>query len=106
DSSIVNNGDLTLGGGATAVYIFIARSSLTMGNGSRVIFSNDGTKASNVFWLVGSSASIGQGAIFKGTIVANNDINFGSGATVSGRALTETGAINLVNNTITLPVNS
>src|SRR4029077_5618099 len=68
-SSLANSGDLTLDaqGNPSAVFIFQISSTLTTGSGSHVVLAN-GAKACNVFWQVGSSATLGTNSVFKGTI--------------------------------------
>ena len=89
-------------GDANAVFIFQIGSTLTTGPGAQVILSG-GAKASNVFWQVGSSATLDTTTIFKGTILAQASITMNAGATLEGRALTQTGAVSLSSNTITIP---
>jgi type VI secretion system secreted protein VgrG len=62
-----------------------------------------GAKAANVFWQVGSSATLGTGSVFKGNILALASITVTTGAVVEGRLLARTGAVTLDTNTITLP---
>ncbi|HEY5038013.1 MAG TPA: ice-binding family protein, partial [bacterium] len=85
---LISTGDLTLDaqGNPNAVFIFQAGSGLTVATSRKVILIG-GAKASNIFWQVGSSATINAGADFKGTILALTDINFFTGATFSGQAL-------------------
>jgi hypothetical protein len=106
-SSLLLTGDLTLDGrgDTNAVWIFQAGSTLTTMSGSRVILIN-GAKASNVFWVVGSSATLGTYSIFKGTIMAYASITIATGATVDGRALARTAAVTLDTNTVTVQTSS
>jgi hypothetical protein len=97
-------GNVTLDGqnNANSVFIFQAASTLTTSVFSSVTLIN-GADACNVFWLVGSSASIDTSSIFNGTILAQASISLGTGATVNGRVLARTGAVTLLSNTITKP---
>ena len=62
-----------------------------------------GAKASNVFWQVGSSATLGTTSVFKGTIMANQSITLNTGATLNGRALARIGAVALAGNAVVMP---
>jgi hypothetical protein len=97
-------GTLTLDaqGDANGVFIFQIASSLDTASGSKVILSGS-AKASNVFWQVGSSATLGTTTAFKGTIMANQSISLANGATLQGRALASIGAVTMDDNAITLP---
>ncbi|MEI6125442.1 MAG: ice-binding family protein [Pseudomonadota bacterium] len=91
-------GDLTLYGNDTDVWIFNAASTLTTAAGapglpgSRVILTG-GAKACNVYWKVGSSATIGTYAMFSGNILAQASITVNTGATMDGAAWARTGAV-------------
>jgi len=100
----ISSGDLTLDaqGDANAVFIFQIGSTLITTVGRQVILSG-GAQAANVFWQVGSSATIGGSSVFKGTIMANQSITMDTGATLNGRALARNGAVALDANTITIP---
>ncbi len=102
-SGIGVTGDLTLDGGGdpNAVFVFQAGSTLiTAGN---VILIN-GATARNVYWQVGTSATLGTASQWQGNILANISITLVDGATLIGRALARTGAVTLgTTNTITLP---
>jgi hypothetical protein len=64
----------------------------------------NGADAKNVYWQVGSSATLGTGSAMKGNILALSSITFNANATLLGRALARNGALALgSNNTITLP---
>jgi Ice-binding-like len=103
-SSIGLTGALTLNGGGDpqAVFVFQAGSTLTTASASTVTLVN-GAQACNVFWQVGSSATLGTGSQFRGSILALTDITVTTGATVEGRVLARNGAVTLDTNTITRP---
>ncbi len=103
-SSMGLTGAVTLDGGGNpnAVFIFQAGSTLTTGSASRVNLIGK-AQPCNVFWQVGSSATIGTTTHFVGTILAKASISFNNGATLEGRALARTGAVTLIHNTITVP---
>jgi hypothetical protein len=100
----ISSGDLTLdaGGDADAVFIFQMASTLTTTSGRAVILSG-GARASNVFWQVGSSATLGTTSAFKGTIMANQSITLNTGAKLNGRALARIGAVTMAGNTVVIP---
>lgn len=95
-------GTLTLDaeGDSSAVFIFQAASTLITAPGSSVALIN-GASACNVFWQVGSSATLDTTTSFKGTIMALTSIALKTGATLEGRALARNGAVTLDTNVIT-----
>jgi hypothetical protein len=101
-SSLGLSGDLTLDahGDPNAVFVFQAGATLTAGSASRVLLIG-GAQPCNVFWQVGSSATIGTGSAFAGNILALTSISLTTGATLNGRALARNGAVTLDTNTIT-----
>jgi hypothetical protein len=103
-SSIGLSGALTLNGegNPNAVFVFQAGSSLTTGSGSHIVLIN-GAQACNVFWKVGSSATLGTGSSFLGTVIALTSITVTTGVTIDGRALARNGAVTLDTDTITTP---
>jgi len=100
----ISSGDLTLDalGDANAVWIFQMGTTLVTTVGRQVILSG-GAQAANVFWQVGSSATIGGGSVFKGNILAYTSIAMNTGATLQGRALARNGEVSLDSSTITIP---
>ena len=98
------DGVLTLDGmgNPDAVWVFQMGSSLTTGSGSVVNLIN-GAQAGNVFWQVGSSATLGTNSEFSGTILALTSITLTTGANVDGRTLARNGTVTLDGNTITIP---
>jgi hypothetical protein len=100
-SLAISSGDLTFdaNGNADAVFIIQIASTLTTTSGRKVILSG-GAKASNIFWQVGTSATLGTTSVFKGTIMAMQSITFNTGATLDGKALARTGGITMAGNTI------
>jgi Ice-binding-like len=101
-SSIGLTGPLTLNaqGNPDAVFIFQVGSGLTTATDSSVRLLN-GAQACNVYWQVGSSATLGTRTAFKGTIMALTSISLNNGVVVDGRLLARNGAVTLINDTIT-----
>jgi hypothetical protein len=101
-SSLALSGDVTLDaqGDSAAVFIFQISSTLTTGSGSHVVLAN-GAKACNVFWQVGSSATLGTNSVFKGNILALTSITITTGVNLQGRALARNGAVTLDTDVVT-----
>jgi hypothetical protein len=101
-SSLAISGDVTLDaqGNPAAVFIFQISSTLTTGSGSHVVLAN-GATACNVFWQVGSSATLGTNSVFKGNILALTSITITTGVNLEGRALARNGAVTLDTDVIT-----
>jgi serine protease AprX len=101
-SSLGLTGALTLDaqGDPNAVFVFQAGSTLTTAAASQVKLVN-GAQACNVFWKVGSSATLGTGSVLAGSILALTSISVSDGVTMHGRALARNGAVTLINDTIT-----
>jgi len=95
-------GTLTLNaqGNPDAVFIFKMASTLITASASQVSLIN-GAQPCNLFWQVGSSATLGTSSAFAGNILALESISLNSGVTVSGRLLARNGAVTLINDTIT-----
>jgi len=98
----LSSGSVTLNaeGNPNAVFIFQVGEALTTASNTTVSLVNE-ARACNVFWQIGSSATLGTGTHFVGTIMAKASITANSAATIEGRLLAETGAVTLENNTIT-----
>lgn len=101
-SSAQVTGTLTLDaqGNADAVFIFKMVSTLTTASNSSVSVINGGT-ACNVFWQVGSSATIGTTTQFAGNILALTSIALQNGASLSGRAMARNGEVTMDTNNVT-----
>ncbi len=95
-SLAISSGNLTLDaqGNANGVWIFQIASTLTTTPGRQVILAN-GANAANIFWQVGSSATIGTTSVFEGNILAAESITMATGSTLSGRALAIGGAVSI-----------
>ena len=90
-------------GNRNALFIFQIGSTLTTASNSSVTLIN-GASAGNVFWLVGSSATLGTNTAFQGTIIAYSSVGLNTGASiVTGRAMALNGAVTLDSNVITVP---
>jgi hypothetical protein len=99
-SSAQLTGTLTLNG--TGDFVFQIGSTLTTADSSTVVLIN-GAQAGNVFWQVGTSATLGTDTSFNGSILADQSITFDTGANMSGSAVALNGAVTLSDNTITIP---
>ncbi len=102
-SSASNTGLLRLdaGGDTNAVWLFRTASTLITGSGSSVVPINGG-QACNVFWQVGSSATLGTATAMVGNILALSSITLNTGTSLSGRALAQTGAVTLDTNSVSV----
>ena len=97
---LVLDGEAAPGETSDSVWVFQAASDLTIGSGATVALTN-GASACNVFWQVTSSAAIGTGATFVGTVLASTAVTVANGATVNGRLFARTANVTLDNNVIT-----
>jgi cell division septation protein DedD len=95
-------GALTLDAGndPNAIFVFQAGSTLITASTSSVVGLH-GLNPCNVFWQVGSSATLGTGSHLVGSVLAQTSITATTGATIEGRLLARTGAVTLDTNTIT-----
>lgn len=99
DTSAALTGTLTLSGPGD--FVFKIGSTLTTASNSFVLASN----GANVYWQVGSSATLGTNTAFKGSILALTSITLNTGTTIdTGRALARNGTVALDSNTITVPI--
>ncbi|HXM65623.1 MAG TPA: Ig-like domain-containing protein, partial [Candidatus Acidoferrum sp.] len=101
---MLSGGNVTLDaqGNANAVFIFQIGSTLTTITSTQVVLAG-GAQAKNIFWQVGSSATLGTNSIFRGNILALTSITITTGVNLEGRALAQNGAVTLDGNTITAP---
>jgi hypothetical protein len=100
NSSAQLTGALTLSG--AGIYIFQIGSTLTTASSSSVILNNGATSA-NVFWQVGSSATIGIDTAFTGSVLAAVSDTLSPGASVAGRVFALAGAVTLSSNNVAIP---
>ena len=103
-SSAQLTGTLTLDaqGDPNAVFVFQIASALTTASNSSVQFKPmSGGQSCNVFWQIGSSATLGTNTNFIGSIIALASITLNTGTTLMGRALALTGAVTMDTNAIT-----
>ena len=103
DTSAGLTGNLTLNalGNPNAVFIFKTGSTLVTASASTVTMIN-GAQACNVFWQIGSSATLGTASTMVGTLIALTSITLTTGANVSGRTLARNGAVTLDTNNVAL----
>lgn len=100
---LIQNGNLTLDaqGNANAVWIFqIASDFTTVGGAGGSVILAGGAKAKNVFWQVGSSATIGDYTSFKGNVLALTSITMNAYAVAEGRMLARNGAVTMTSTNI------
>jgi len=103
-TGVLINGNVTLSGSSSSVWIFQIAGTLTMGSGAKVILSG-GAQAKNVFWQVAGAVTIGTYAHMEGTLLAKTNIALQTGASLNGRALAQT-AVTLDKNKVTIPSTS
>jgi hypothetical protein len=100
-----NNVTLDAQGDENAIFIFKMGSTLTTGPGAQVILAG-GAKAGNVFWQVGTSATLDTTTIFKGNVLASVTITVNAGSAVEGRLLAGSnsdGSVTVNASTVTVP---
>lgn len=102
-SSIGVTGTLTLDGGGDANAVFVFQAGSTITTAGAVVLIN-GAQAKNVYFVAGSSVTLGVGSAWQGNIIALSSITLNDNVTLTGRALARNGAVTLgVGNIITLP---
>ena len=103
-SSAQLTGALTLNaqGDPNAQFVFEIASTLTTASASSVVLIN-GASPCNVFWQVGSSATLGTTTAFQGNLMALTSISLNNGATVIGRMQARNGQVSLINNVLSAP---
>jgi len=112
----LSNGNLTLDakGDPNATWIFQTAAGLTVGiagpNGARSIILTNGAQAKNVYWYVGSAATINAagGGVMVGTIIASAGVTFSTAGNatqtvLNGRAISLVASVTMVNTTINMP---
>jgi hypothetical protein len=102
-TSLQINGNLILSGTSSSVFIFKIGSTLTTASSAQVQLSG-GVQSSNVFWQVGSSATLGTSSSFSGYILALTSITATTSASIQGSLLARNGAVTLDTNFINNPV--
>ncbi|MCJ1390915.1 hypothetical protein MMC18_003776 [Xylographa bjoerkii] len=97
-------GALTLDGknNASSLFVFQFGSTITTATAASVVLIN-GAQACNVFWQVGSSATLGTGTKFVGTIIAEASITANSGVSNQGGLFALTAAVTMIDDAITAP---
>jgi hypothetical protein len=98
----IAGGDVTLTGGPDDVWIFQIAADLEVATTVHVILAG-GAQARNIFWQVGTSATIGTGSAFAGTIIASQAITMNSTSTMDGRALAYSAGVTFNGNVGILP---
>jgi hypothetical protein len=100
----VTSGDVTLDAqlDSAAVFIFQIGSMWNMSAGTAILLVN-GAHASNVYWQVGTSVTLGADSVVRGTILADQSITLGMGAEVYGRALARGASVTMDSNTVVRP---
>ncbi|MDD5031033.1 MAG: ice-binding family protein [Rhodoferax sp.] len=113
-SFLIEGGDLTLTGDANATWVFQMASTLTVGGpgaaAPQSIIMAGGALPKNVFWQVGSAATInaGGGGTMVGTIIAREGVTFSTAGQVTptilnGRALSLSASVTMVNTVVNVP---
>ena len=87
-------GTITLSGSASAVWVFKTASTLTTAGASNIVMAG-GASSCNVYWQVGSSATLGGASTFRGSIFSGVSIGLGTTANITGRAVAGSGAVTM-----------
>jgi Ice-binding-like len=97
-------GQLTLDahGDPNAQFVFVIGSTLTTATASSVILTN-GASPCNVYWKIGSSATLGTSTAFEGNLLALTSVSLNDSVTVLGRVLARNGEVTLINDVLTMP---
>jgi hypothetical protein len=101
DTGVLMSTNVTLSGGADAVWIFQIAGTLTQANATRMILKG-GARPKNIFWQASGAVVIGTTAHFEGVILAKTMIAMKTGASANGRLLAQT-AVSLEQNAVTRP---
>ncbi len=103
-AALTLTGSLVLDGNndSNSVFIFKTDTTLTTASDSIVTLIN-GAQECNVFWQIGTSATLGTGTEFVGNILAKTSITATTGVIVHGRALARDAAVTLDTNRFTTP---
>jgi hypothetical protein len=103
-SSAQLTGQLTLDahGDPNAQFVFVIGTTLTTATASSVILTN-GASPCNVYWKIGSSATLGTSTALEGNLMALESVSLGDSVTVLGRVLARTGEVTLINDVLTAP---
>ena len=97
-------GELRLDGGQDPNAVFVLKAGSTLGTAAFSSVKLVGqAQACNVFWIVGSSATLGATSVLRGSILATTSISLGAGVTIVGRALARDGAVTMINDIVTVP---
>lgn len=99
-STLFNGGTITLNGDADDIFIFTAVSGLTTAAGSTVLLTG-GAQECNVFWRLGSAATLGSGSRMVGTVIAQSAVSALTGATIAGNLFAQVEAVTLQSNVFT-----
>ena len=76
-------------GNGNAKFVFYATTTLTTAAGTQIVLKN-GAKAANVYWILGTAATLGANSVLRGTVLAGSAITIGTGAKIYGRAIAQT----------------
>src|ERR1022692_2674149 len=101
DTGVLIATNVTLSGGADAVWIFQIAGTLTQASATRVIMKG-GARPKNIFWQTSGAVAVGTTAHFEGVILAKTKIALKTGASANGRLLSQT-AVTLEQNAVTRP---
>jgi hypothetical protein len=100
----LNTGSVTLDaqGDVNAVFVFQIGTTLTTYSGTQVVLAN-GAQAKNVFWAIGTSATLGSTSTFEGTLIADQSVTVQTGVSITGRVFALNAAVTLDSVSSTAP---
>jgi hypothetical protein len=107
-TAVLSTGDLLFDAqeDPDAVWVFQVGSALHIAAGSGMFFADGVGNANNIFWQIGSSATLNADSIFIGNILAYSSISCWSEASTVGRLIALNGAVTLVDNYVSFPVDA
>lgn len=92
---------LDAGGDPNALFVFVMASTLTVADSTQIVLAG-GAQACNVYWRLGSTATLGSGSTFVGTLIADDSVTAANDVGVVGRLIARNGSVTLDSDSIAI----